>query len=469
MHRSGEAAPAPGAYARPMADPLEGVTLQAMLTELVEAYGFDELAARIPIHCFQNQPSIPSSLKFLRRTPWARAKVESFYLFHLREQRRRARRDHAADLRAAASLAVDATKGVVGVVEEMHTAIGAVPIITPLVYQAIKSVTGLVGSSIDAIVASLAPLLGDSTPGPQREAVLAAVNGVVGDHLAATHSPLAIPMSLRPPLERSPPELHRGGTLLVLVHGSSMCDLQWSRNGHDHGRALAHDLGVTPAYVHYNSGRHVSDNGKDLAALLEEESAAFDDIVVLAHSMGGLVARAAIRAAEEAGHAWRRKLRVLVTLGTPHHGAPWERAGNLLETLLGATKYSAPLRALGQIRSAGVTDLRFGNVVEADWRDRDRFAHGSDPRTPTPLPEGVRCYAVAATTAAAPVLDGRALPGDGIVPVDSALGRHPDEAFALRFTDQRVVAGLHHLDLLSRPEVYSLIRDWLRPAAPAPS
>lgn len=456
-----------------MADPLEGVTLQAMLTELVEAYGFDELAVRIPIHCFQNQPSIPSSLKFLRRTPWARAKVESFYLFHLREQRRRARRDHAADLRAAAGLVVDATKGVVGVVEEMHTAIGAVPIITPLVYQAIKGITGLVGSSIDTIVASLAPLLGDSTPGPEREAVLAAVNGVVGDHLAAIDSPLAIPMSLRPPLERPPaeralPELHRG-TLLVLVHGSSMCDLQWSRNGHDHGRALAYDLGFTPAYVHYNSGRHVSDNGKDLAALLEEESAAFDDIVLLGHSMGGLVARAAARAAEEAGHAWRRKLRALVTLGTPHHGAPWERAGNLFETILGVTKYSAPLRALGQIRSAGVTDLRFGNVVEADWRDRDRFTHGGDPRTPTPLPEGVRCYAVAATTAPEPLLHGQALPGDGIVPVDSALGRHPDPAFALRFTDQRVVAGLHHLDLLSRPEVYALIRDWLRPPASAPS
>ena len=73
------------------ADPLHGITLEQLLTQLVDAYGFPELAVQIPIHCFENEPSIKSSLKFLRRTPWARAKVESFYLFHLREQKRRAR------------------------------------------------------------------------------------------------------------------------------------------------------------------------------------------------------------------------------------------------------------------------------------------------------------------------------------------------------------------------------------------
>lgn len=442
-----------------MADPLHGVTLEAMLGELVAAYGWDGLAERIPIHCFQNEPSMRSSLKFLRRTPWARAKVESLYLFHLREQKRRASRDHADDLRAAAGLVVQATKGVVDVVEGMHTAIGAVPVITPLVYQTIRGVTGAVGSSIDALVASLAPILGQSAPGRPRETLLAAVNGVLGDHLAAIDSPLAIPMTLRPPLG----ELHRGGTLLVLVHGSCLCDLSWTRRGHDHGRALARDLGVTPAYLHYNSGRHVSDNGEDLAGLLERESAAFRDIVVLAHSLGGLVIRAAIRVAEKSALAWRPKLRALVTLGAPHHGAPLERAGNLFETALGFTRYSAPLRALGKIRSAGVTDLRYGNVVESDWRDRDRFAHGPDPRTPTPLPEGVRCYAVAATTASS--LDRDRLPSDGLVPVDSALGKHRDDALTLRFTEQRIVAGLSHLDLLSSPEVYALIRAWLDPAS----
>jgi len=365
-------------------------------------------------------------------------------------------RRHAEDLRAGARLVVDATLGVVDIVEGMHTAIGAVPGITPLVYQVIRRVTGLVGAGIDTLIAPLAPLLGESNPGPQRQVVLAALNGVLGDRLEATHSPLAIAMSLRPPLE----QLRPGGTLLVLVHGSCMCDLHWTRNGHDHGGALAQELGWTPVYVRYNSGRHVSANGKDLAALLERASAGFSDVVVLAHSMGGLVARASIRAADDAGLAWRQKLRALVLLGTPHHGAPLERAGNLFETLLGVSKYSAPLRALGQIRSAGVTDLRFGNVVEADGA-RDRFAPGTDRRTPTPLPEGVRCYAVAATTAAA--LDGGARGGDGLVPVGSALGEHPEAAFTLRFSGKHIVPGATHLDLLSSPEVYRVIRDWLLP------
>lgn len=378
------------------------------------------------------------------------------------------RRDNAGDLRAAARLVVDATRGIVDVVEGMHTAIGAVPVITPLVYRTIRGVINLVGSGIDALVPSLMPLLGESAPGVQREVVLAALNGVIGDQLEASGSPLAIAMSVRPPLG----QLHRGGTLLVLVHGSCMSDFHWTRNGHDHGRALARELGWTPAYVHYNSGRHISVNGKDLDELLERESEGFSDIVVLGHSMGGLVARASIRAGEDAGHAWRQKLRALVTLGTPHHGAPLERAGNILETLLGVTKYSAPLCALGQIRSAGVTDLRFGNVVEADWHARNRFERGTDPRTPTSLPEGVRCYAIAATTATA--LDpasataalrdsatGRIRGDDGLVPIDSALGRHPEPAFTLRFTDSHVVTRSKHLDLLSSPEVYRVLHGWL--------
>jgi uncharacterized protein (DUF2132 family) len=61
-------------------DPLHGITLEMILTQLVQQYGWRELADRIPIRCFFNEPSIKSSLKFLRRTPWARKKVEELYL-----------------------------------------------------------------------------------------------------------------------------------------------------------------------------------------------------------------------------------------------------------------------------------------------------------------------------------------------------------------------------------------------------
>ena len=69
-------------------NPLHGVTLEAMVQALEAAYGWDGLAQRIPVRCFTSDPSVSSSLKFLRRTPWARDKVEGLYLFMLREQRR---------------------------------------------------------------------------------------------------------------------------------------------------------------------------------------------------------------------------------------------------------------------------------------------------------------------------------------------------------------------------------------------
>jgi uncharacterized protein (DUF2132 family) len=74
--------------AKPSPDPLHGLTLEAIVTALVAQYGWPGLGERIPVRCFQVDPSIKSSLKFLRRTPWARAKVESLYLFMLREARR---------------------------------------------------------------------------------------------------------------------------------------------------------------------------------------------------------------------------------------------------------------------------------------------------------------------------------------------------------------------------------------------
>jgi uncharacterized protein (DUF2132 family) len=72
-------------------NPLHGVTLEAMVTALADYYGWDELGHRIPVRCFNLDPSVGSSLKFLRKTPWARDKVEGLYLFMLREQRRSGR------------------------------------------------------------------------------------------------------------------------------------------------------------------------------------------------------------------------------------------------------------------------------------------------------------------------------------------------------------------------------------------
>jgi pimeloyl-ACP methyl ester carboxylesterase len=392
-------------------------------------------------------------------------------------------RNHVQDLRGASRLAIEATKGVTDLVEAMHHRIAGGPdvlgrpleaparAITGLVYGSIRRVTRLVGATIDVALAHLAPFLGESTPGPEREAVLAAINGVLGDYLVETRNPLAIEMRFRregKPLaleERALRETlpEASGKVLVLVHGSCMCDLQWTRRGHDHGAALARDLGYTPVYLHYNSGLHISANGRAfttlLEALIKEWPVPILELAILGHSMGGLVARSACQVATTAGHRWLANLRKLVFLGTPHHGAHFERYGNWVDVALGISSYSAPFARLGKIRSAGVTDLRHGSVSDEDWQGRDRFEHGPDPRRAVPLPQGVQCFAAAA--AKAPFQAGQS-GGDGLVSIDSALGRHPKPELTLDFppAHQWVGEGMNHVDLLSRPEVYAVLRRW---------
>ena len=385
-------------------------------------------------------------------------------------------RNHAADLRGVTRLAIEATQGVAGIVEDMQ---GPTLGIAGLVHRSIRGVTRLVGGGIDALLAPFVPLLGETRSRPEMEAVLAALNGVLGDHLAATGNPLAIPMRLRlggVPLELDRRRIsaalpHAGGRVLILIHGSCMNDLRWNRRGHEHGAALARDLGYTPLHLHYNSGLHISTSGRELAGLLErlveEWPVPVEELAILAHSMGGLVARSAFHQAERAGQGWPRRLGKMVFLGTPHHGAPAERLGNWVNVVLGAAPFTGALARLPKIRSAAITDLRHGNLLDEDWEGRDRFRHAPDRRHPVPLPLGVKCFAVAATTAKGPDSPVR---GDGLVPVDSALGRHADPAMALIFPESRrwIAYGTSHFDLLDRPEVYGRVRDWLATPMPGP-
>jgi PGAP1-like protein len=403
---------------------------------------------------------------------------------------------HLSDVRGLTRLAVDATVGATDLVEAVHHGI-ARPIspislirtpgrrtrgITGLVYRCIRGMTHLVGRGSDALLEQLTAGLGEQSSSRGREAVLAALNGVMGDSLATSGNPLAIPMSLRrdgQPLTLEKRALstaipQHSGKLIVLAHGLCMNDLQWHRQGHDHGAALAHDLGYTPIYLHYNSGLHVSTNGRAFAGLLEalidQWPRPVEELVIVAHSMGGLLSRSACQEGARAGQDWLRHLSKIVFLGTPHHGAPLERGGNWVTLLLEAAPYAAPFARLAKIRSAGITDLRYGNLLDEDWEKRDRFAHARDARRSVPLPDGVACFAAAATRGKTPRGLKDRLPADGLVAVSSALGRHnePERCLPIPESRQWIGYGMSHMDLLSRPEVYEQIRQWIAEDSKAP-
>lgn len=390
--------------------------------------------------------------------------------------------------RGASQLVFDAVEQLTHIVEAMHANIAELspPIgkgtngrtkgLTALVYGSTRLVNGISRSILDRALCFV-PAQGASTLALTRTAAArSALNGVLGDHLLATTNPFVIRMRLRSDgrplalrreaLAASIPEA--SGKILVVVHGLCMNDRQWKRMGHDHGAALARDRDYTPVYLHYNSGRHVSENGREFASLLEQLIAAWPvpvtELSLLTHSMGGLVTRSACRYGAEAGHRWLAALRRIAFLGTPHQGTPLERGGHSLMTALGISPYTAPLARLGWLRSAGITDLRYGNLLDEDWQSSHRFAFVGDRRQIVSLPEGVECYAFAASKGKRPGDLNDRLLGDGLVPVASALGRHRDPARALAILESRqfVCYGANHMDLLSSPEVYARLRDWVR-------
>lgn len=390
----------------------------------------------------------------------------------------------STDLRGIGNLTIDAILGITDVVESLHQTIlsfgGLLSAgnrertrgITGMVYRNIHTVTEWVGGGMDFLLARLSALIGEKPPSPARETAVAALNGVLGDHLAARDNPLAISMQFR--RHGNPLEKHAimetiqesNGKLILMVHGLCMNDRQWQRNGHDHTAMLARDLGATPIYLYYNTGLHISENGQNFSDLLEalvELSPQPIELFIIAHSMGGLVSRSACHYAGISGHKWLSHLRKIIFLGTPHHGAVLEKSGNWINILMGISPYSAPFARLGKIRSAGITDMRYGNLTDKDWKGRDRFDCSGDQRTPVPLPKSTACYAVAATIGKTRSKWGDDVIGDGLVTVNSALGvhKHPDLTLSIPKSRQWIGRDMNHMDLLSHPEVYKTIRHWI--------
>ncbi len=326
------------------------------------------------------------------------------------------------------------------------------------------------------------PSLGDR---PRARVALGVLNGAHGDVLAERARALALPMSVRAFGRDVPPEPtalaeaypDASGRVVVFLHGLVETEDAWryhaARHHGDHrttyGSLLERDFGVTAVYVRYNSGLRVSVNGAQLDELLDQLVDAWpvpvDDLVLIGHSMGGLVARSGLAQAGEGTAAGQRRwpglVRDTITLGTPHLGAPLEQGVHQLSRQLRRLPETRWLADQLDARSVGIKDLRHGDLLETHWNVPDADAPGSR-RTRVPLHGTARHFVVLATFAGShDSLAGRLL-GDLLVTPHSAVGDTGDVE-RLAFADDAVLRlrGLHHLDLLNHPDVYAAISRWL--------
>jgi hypothetical protein len=394
-----------------------------------------------------------------------------------------------ATVRGSAQLAFDACAGIAHSVEQMHETIArralswmptparpgrAHGLIASQVYGVIHGAIRICARGVDLSLRALPEPAAVSASTPRELRTLAALNGVLGDHLEATGNPLAIRMSLIRdglPIGTTPAGLalaypDASGHLVVLVHGLCHSESAWHRKGEaDIGTRLREALGLTPVYVRYNSGRHISTNGQELAAVLDRLCAAWpvrvESLSLLGHSMGGLVIRSACWYGNEAGLPWIRSLRRVICLGTPHHGSPVERVGHALDRTLRSIRYVEPLM-FGHRRSAGIKDLRHGNLLDEDWQAHGPDQSTSDRRRTVPLLAEVDHFFAAASVGRHQLDPKGYLFGDWLVHSGSAVGSHADARKKLTVPPDhcRIFHEKSHLDLLSDAEVHAQVIDW---------
>jgi len=313
--------------------------------------------------------------------------------------------------------------------------------------------------------------------GERLEQAIAVLNGLVGDYLAREHNGLATELGLYlggvpvvptgAGLARAYPEATPRAA--VLVHGVMCTETIWRfPQGGDYGTGLRDELGVTPLYVRYNSGRPIADNGADLARLLQAVCDAYPgglrELIPIGYSMGGLVVRSACHFAQAQRLPWLQRVQRAIYIGTPHLGAPAERVGRIAARVLRTIPdpYARLIGELGDLRSAGIKDLG-----DADLRHEDRASVTGrlslgDPRHPVPLLPGIRHALVAGALSLNPRL--AALFGDAIVPVRSATARQGGALEAPIPPERvRVIPERSHLELAHDPEVYAFIRAYCQP------
>jgi pimeloyl-ACP methyl ester carboxylesterase len=307
------------------------------------------------------------------------------------------------------------------------------------------------------------------------EAAIGVLNGAIGDYLARTKNGLATPMTwARDGHARTSPGLEPpAGVVAVFVHGLMSTESVWELDdGSTYGSMLERDLGISPLYVRFNSGVHISDNGESLDALLERlaRDVRPKELILIGHSMGGLVIRAATHVASIAGdRTWLPLVSKAIYVGSPHLGAPLERVGNVLTWALSKVGAAAEepvselVARLLAMRSDGVKDLRFGNLTRKDWEGVDADALLQNRRHPVPLLAEIRHHLVAATLVDEPLVS--MFLGDALVPVHSASGRAEPHHRSPSFPPDhvRIFPKKNHLQIAHDLDVYAILRSWCEP------
>ena len=399
------------------------------------------------------------------------------------------------DIRAVADLAGEASSVLTSVVRGMHGGISsrvfksigpsATPTrtihdgLTRAIYSGVDRgirgaahVAGMVaaeiwGNEADEALESRA----DSTA-----AVIAAVNGIYGDALTEQDSPLAGAMVIRrggrsvPVTSEGLAEAYPAATnrIAVFVHGWCLTEQSWSRrpgeaeDGRTYGERLHDDLGYSPVFLRYNTGLHVSVNGRTLAEILEmlhdQWPVPITELALVGHSMGGLVARSACHYGVELQHGWPNAVSRVVCLGSPHLGADLEKGVNVASWALAQLPETRSIATFLNTRSDGVKDLRFGACLDEDWLDADPDEFLRDRCHEAPfLPHA--SYHFVSSTVTPPLLG--MIAGDHLVRSKSAAGLGKSRRIPFEAEHGLTLAGLNHFDLLNHPLVYTKLRDWL--------
>ena len=338
---------------------------------------------------------------------------------------------------------------------------GVHDIIAGTVYASIKIGASAVGAAIDRSA--------ERPPAAPAKGLVPFVNALWGDDLGRHEARLSMGMTI---MTASGASLgHSGATdgatghIVVLIHGLGQTEASWRIDGApDLVDRVDADGRLTPLLVRYNTGRSVAANGRDLAAALERAittwPVAVEQLTIIGHSLGGLVGRSACVAGQHADHRWLGSVADLITTGTPHAGAPAEKAANLTAWGLAFSEVTRPLATFVNRRSRGIKDLRYGAIRDTDWGGNHPDALLRNATSAHELPSHISHHVIATTVTDSVESAPGWLLGDGMVRTHSATSLRG----AVPATTT-VRGGIAHSSIQRHGAIVDLLMDALEEAA----